>query len=218
MNSTLLLTFIIINALALGAVIAIGARYAYAHFHPEKHEPERHARPTQAVRLPADVKEKLLEAAASRFEKILEHSASELQRDMQSTGSTLNQKLERLGDGIVEQELSRYQKSLESIRTETEQKLTSARADIDTHQADLEAALVAKRQELETKMQEEVALEKERLLAQIDTRLADAMASFLLENLGQNVDLGSQASYLTSLLEQHKEEFKQEVGRETPTA
>mgnify|MGYP003296595883 CR=1 FL=1 len=64
------------------------------------------------------------------------------------------------------------------------------------------------------KMKEDVAAEKARLIAQIDTKLADATVSFLLETLQHNVDLGAQTAYLTGVLEEHKDEFKKEVSDE----
>ena len=56
-------------------------------------------------------------------------------------------------------------------------------------------------------MTEEITNEKEKLIQQIDTRLADAVTSFLIETLGHNVDLGAQNKYLIEMLEEHKPEL-----------
>jgi hypothetical protein len=37
--------------------------------------------------------------------------------------------------------------------------------------------------------------------------LADAVASFLIETMQHNVDLGAQSTYLTTMLEEHKTEL-----------
>ena len=57
--------------------------------------------------------------------------------------------------------------------------------------------------------------EKQRLLQQIDTKLADAVASFLMETLQHNVDLGAQSAYLTAMLEEHKTDFAKELSDES---
>ena len=58
------------------------------------------------------------------------------------------------------------------------------------------------------------AAEKQQLIAQIDTKLADAVTSFLVETLGHNVDLGAQSDYLISVLDEHKAEFTKRVTDE----
>jgi hypothetical protein len=66
--------------------------------------------------------------------------------------------------------------------------------------------------EVKAKITQELEADKQRLIQQIDTKLADAVGSFLVEALGNNVDLGSQNAYLAQLLEEHKGEFKKEVS------
>ena len=65
--------------------------------------------------------------------------------------------------------------------------------------------------QFETSLQKEMSEKKAFLAQQIDTRLADAIGSFLTETLGKNIDLGAQSAYLTAMLEAHKDELKQEV-------
>jgi F0F1-type ATP synthase membrane subunit b/b' len=211
----LLQIFLFLNVFVIGALTAIGIRHAYAHFRPDAHE--KHASHPAPVKLPPAVRQELLDTAAKQFEKILERSASELQKDMQATGSQLNTLLEKLGTNMVEQELKRYRDSLEDLRTQTETTLHNAQADITTHQAELDTQFEVRKAELEAKLTEEMAAEKQRLLSQIDTKLADAVASFLLETMQHNVDLGAQTPYLTKLLEEHKADFAREVG-DAPTA
>lgn len=212
MDSTLLLIFIIINGLAIGAVAVVGLRHAHAHFRQEKPEPAHSKPQAQTLKLAPDVKERILAAAAVKYEKILDRSADELQKDMSSTSDMLSKKLDKLAEGIIEKELERYRNSLEEIRINTAHELSAAKADIETHQQDLQKKLAEREAELRAQMDTELAAEKQQLIDQIDSRLADAVASFLLENLGHNVDLGAQTAYLTQLLEEHKEDFKKEVA------
>ena len=56
-------------------------------------------------------------------------------------------------------------------------------------------------------MTAEITAEKEVLIKLANAKLADAVASFLIETLGHNVDLGAQSAYLTEMLEEHKDEI-----------
>ncbi len=121
--------------------------------------------------------------------------------------------------------MERYRIQLEQIRKEAATAIGSAQDEISKHQTELKAALEAEQTEARAKLSEEITAEKQRLvqeimaekqqlLSQIDTKLADAVASFLIETMGHNVDLGAQSAYLTSLLEEHKADFKREVSNE----
>jgi hypothetical protein len=48
----------------------------------------------------------------------------------------------------------------------------------------------------------------------MDTKLADAVTSFLMETLQHNVDLGAQSAYLTAMLDEHKDELVKGVKHE----
>jgi len=49
------------------------------------------------------------------------------------------------------------------------------------------------------------------MVAQIDTKLTDAVTSFLNETLQHNVDLGSQTDYIIGMLEEHKDTIAKEI-------
>ncbi|HSE61420.1 MAG TPA: hypothetical protein VLA88_03960, partial [Candidatus Saccharimonadales bacterium] len=148
----------------------------------------------------------------------LNRSATQLQADLTTTAQQLNQQLAQLGSEVTLAEKGRYDAMLEQIRKQTEASLANAQAEIQAHQADLATKLEAEHAALTAKMGEQVAAEQARLLKQIDTKLADAVASFLTDTLQHNVDLGAQSNYLIAQLEEHKQEFKQEVSGEAPTA
>lgn len=208
--------FLLVNVFVIGGLCVLAAQYAYAHFRP--HEPAK-AHPTkQSVQLPPAVKEKLLLAAESNFQKMLDHSATELQKDLKVTTGQMNEQLQRLGADIINDEMKRYKASLDELRAQTEITIGGAQTEVKAHQADLEAKFAVRQAEMESKLQEEMTAEKQRLMQQIDTRLADAVASFLLDTLQHNADLGAQSAYLTAMLDEHKDDFKREVGDETTTA
>lgn len=213
-NSTFLQIFLLVNVFAMGVLAAVAIRHAYAHFHPDHHDAEKPRAAAQVVHLPPAVKERLLEKAAVNFEKVLAHAAAELEDSLKSTSTTLGKELEQLSREVVQQETQRHQAMLEELRAKTETALTGAQNSITQHQSELDSEFAEQKAQLEAKLAEEMAAEKERLIQQIDTKLADAVASFLTETLQHDVDLGAQSTYLIRQLEEHKAELARGVRDE----
>lgn len=227
MDPTLLQFFLLLNVFLIGAASALAIKHAYAHFKPEHHDAEKHRahEQPQGGHLPVAVRQQLLQQSQANFQAVLDRSTAELQHDLQSTATQLNKQLEKIGNRIVADEMKRYESSLDKLRSQAQTTISTAQSSIEKHQAELEAKLtrrqtemeaqIAQRKaELETALVEEMAAEKQRLIAQIDTRLADAVASFLTETLQHNVDLGAQSTYLTAMLEEHKAELTRGVKDE----
>lgn len=218
MSNILLQSFLMLNIFIMGILVSVAVRHAYAHFRPQQHEevekPHSHAQAAQGAHLPLAVKERLLQASQAHFQAVLNRSAAELQQDLKSTAFHLNKQLGKLGTDIISDEIKRYHASIDQLRKQTETTMISAQAEIAIHQADIKSKLAKRQTELETKMVEDIAAEKQILIQNIDTKLADAVASFLTETLQHNVDLGAQTAYLTSMLEEHKAEIIKGVNDE----
>jgi Skp family chaperone for outer membrane proteins len=205
--------FLYVNVFIIGALAAIAIRHAFAHFRP--HPDEKKAHPADsAPHLSPAVREQLLQKAEANFEKVLDSSAGELREELQKTAEKLNGELSKLGNQIVGAEMQRYQASLETLRKQTEAAIGSSNGDLAAHQADLKSKLTQRQADMEAKLQEDMAAEKQHLLEQIDTKLADAVASFLIETLQHDVDLGAQSSYLVKMLDEHKADFAKGVKDE----
>jgi len=203
MSSLFLQLFLLLNVFLIGVLATVAVRHAYAHFRPPLHEVYKTHPTKQVVHLPPEVRERLLEAAQANFQNVLDHSAKELQHDLETTSTQLNKQLDRIGSAIVGNEMERYQTELEQLRKQAEAAIGGAQIGITEHQAELKA-----------KLAEEMVAEQQRLVQQIDTKLADSVASFLTETLQHNVDLGAQTPYLLDMLEAHKTDLKKEVTGE----
>ena len=208
MSLTFLQAFLIINILIIGILIAIAIRHLLAHLRPQPEEHRLAHSNENSIKLPKEVKEKLLKTAQINFQTVLDHSASELQRDLKITATQVNHRLEKLSQQMINDEMKLYHTSLEELRQQAEANIKAAQVEIDNHQAELKGQLAIKQAELEAEMQQEVAAEKQSLLEQIDTKLADAVMALLTETLGHNVDLGAQNAYLIATLEEHKKDLK----------
>lgn len=197
---TFLQIFLLVNVFIIGVFSAIGVRHAWAHFHPQQKPAKPAVQPTH---LPPEVKEQMLAKAEADFRAVLEKSTHELQQDLEGTTEGLNKELAKLGDEVVRSETERYHTMLEALRTQAETVITTAQTDIKDHQTDLK-----------TKLDENITAEKQRLIAQLDTKLADAVTSFLTESLQHNVDLGAQIPYMLANLEEHKAELIKGISDE----
>lgn len=202
-GTALLQIFVLVDVFFMGALVAVALRHAYAHFHPLEHEPEKPRAQATNRNMPPALRERLQEEAEANFEHVMGKATKQLTQDLTATEGRLTQQLEKLGSELVRKEMDRYHEELDSLRKRAEAAENGAQDQLTQHQTELQA-----------KMAEEVTAEKQRLLQQIDTKLADAVASFLTETLQHNVDLGAQASYLVAQLEEHKADFKREVADE----
>ncbi|HEX5744231.1 MAG TPA: hypothetical protein VFX84_02160 [Candidatus Saccharimonadales bacterium] len=203
---TFLQIFLIFNVFVLGAVAAIAGRHAYAHFRPHKHEPETTDAPNQVHLSPA-AHDRLLQEAEDKFKAIIEESAGKLNKELGITSERIGKSVSQMGADMVAKELEHYRAELEKLRRKAEEDMGGVHNELSKHSEELK---VIKAKELEE--------EKQRLLKQIDTKLADAVASFLIETMQHNVDLGAQTAYLTAVLEEHKADFARQVSAKGETA
>ncbi|OYX53408.1 hypothetical protein B7Y92_03150, partial [Candidatus Saccharibacteria bacterium 32-50-13] len=125
----------------------------------------------------------------------------------------LDSRVSKLGDEIIEAEMKRYRESLETIKLQTEKMLIEAQSAVSTHQAQLDEQFAKAQQEMVDKLRADIESEKERTMADIDTKMNDAVISFLLETMQHNVDLGAQTDYILSVLEANKADIIGEVKK-----
>ncbi len=214
MEFNVLQIFLLANFLLIGILLTIAVQHAYAHFHPPKIEKPVPRPPAQNGRLPADVRQRMIEEAEGNFETVLDRSAGELEKDLETTAVKIDKQLQKFGSDVISDEMQRYHETLQKLRTQTEVTMNGAQVSITNHQAELQAKLEEQAAALETKLNENVAAEQRRRIEEIDTKLSDAVIAFLVETLQHNVDLGAQANYLTSMLEEHKAELTKGIRDE----
>jgi len=213
-SSTFLQIFLLINVFIIGAFTTIALQHAIAHFRPKKRVVEKPHPHASVINLPPEIKEQLLHKSQENFQAVLDHTAVELQNDLSNTAIRLNEKLDKLGNKIIDDEMERYHANLDQLRKQAEDTISIAQNDINEHQTDLKTKLTNRQAELEAEMIEKVKAEQQLLVQNMETKLGDAIASFLSETLQHNVDLGAQSAYLTSMLEEHKAEIIKGLSNE----
>lgn len=200
--------FLYFDAIMVGVIATIAIHHAYYHFRPPKKEAEKPLPLPSFQELTPALKQHLRETAKEHFEEVIENSTAKMQKDLADTEERLTKQLEKLGTMLVDKEMGRYRSELSKLHDATKTTAHAADKDLAEHQI-----------ALKNKYYDELTAEKQHIMQQIDTKLADAVASFLMETLQHNIDLGAQNDYLISMLEEHKDDFKREVDTvETPTA
>lgn len=126
-----------------------------------------------------------------------------LQQALQRSYEQLLRDIETEAANIINGELEQYRQTLADARTSAAN--VSKEAEKELREA---------RESIQKEAQNAVAEEKQQLLQRIDTKLSDAIAHYLVEAMGEHVDLGSQKDYILSQLESHKEEIKRDVNDE----
>lgn len=129
--------------------------------------------------------------------------SQQLQQSLTQSHQQLINSIEQQAAQIINNELEQYRSTLSDARTsaanvsqEVEKQLREAQETI--HQ-DAQAA-----------MQEE----KQQLVQHLDDKLSDVITQYLVEALGEHVDLGAQKQYILSQLEDHKEDIKKDINDE----
>jgi hypothetical protein len=208
MGNTFFEIFILVDVFLMGALAAVAFQHAREHYKPSKSEPEApQIAPTVDAELPQEVKDRLMRASQEKYQAVLKHSADQLQQELGVSGEQINNMVVKLASEIVGGELERYRIELSKLHKQAEADLSGVRKEVTGHEAELKAKMAA-----------ELQAEKLRLIKQIDTKLGDAVGSFLTETLQHEVDLGSQTSYLLAMLEEHKADFKKEVADDAQPA
>ncbi len=206
-GGTFLQIFLLVDVFIMGVLVAVAVRHANAHFRPAKHEAGKPQPAVADEHLPTAVKEHLLKTSQDQFQLMLERSIGQLQHNLGDTSEQINNLIKNLATEVVSSELEQYRANLGRLHAQAEKDLGGIKQAMDGYQTELRAQVA---QELEA--------EKQQLIKQIDTKLSDAVGSFLIETLQHNVDLGSQAAYLTAVLEEHKADFIREVADEAQPA
>lgn len=164
----------------------------------------------------AQLRAQLAERQAAMDTKLAEHQ-TELEQKLAERSAELEKEFTELQAGYakkqaeLEAQLVQQESELAATLKTRELKLAEHQTALEDELTTRQQAYTAKQAELESKLEAEMQKRRDAYIAQLDTKLSDAVAAFLADTLGQHVDLGAQTSYLVGQLEAHKEELIREV-------
>lgn len=140
-----------------------------------------------------DFREELRNRGRLHFEKIISDNAMFLKQDLQLTASDLNKYMQEQIKKVLKEEFAKYEESIESAK----------QIAIDAI-AKTQNALDEQRNLLQQQINEEARKEKERLVATFSENMSQTVNHYILEAIGNEVDLSDQLDYIYQHLEDNK--------------
>ena len=147
-----------------------------------------------------EFREELRNRGRLHFEKIIGENAMFLQQDLRLTTTQLNEYMKTEIKRTLQSEFSKYE---ESITTAKDLALES----IEKTQAVIEQQRLV----LEKQMTDEAAAEKARMLASFEKNMADIVNHYILEAIGNEIDLTVQLDYIFGYLEENKQAIMEDI-------
>lgn len=159
------------------------------------------AQDTYAEQAQADVehifndefREELRNRGRLHFEKIIGENAMFLQQDLRLTTSQLNEYMKTEITKKLQEEFSKYEESI------TDAKQLAIDSINKTQQA-----IEQQRQAMSKQLGEEVAAEKARLTKRFEDNMAEVVNHYVLQAIGDQIDLNDQLEYIIGDLDANK--------------
>ena len=187
------LSFVIILILALVAVIGwLRAWRLSGKGAPQAAAELRDGNVAAAQRLAEDQIAASIQRASELFQKNLTVQALKI-----------NDELESLAGRRLRQQVEDFASVLDGLTT-------TASASV----AQLESLIDARRQALEASMATAVVDEKQRAIERFYASLGDLVAGYIIQTLGNDIDVSSQLPFVTRVLEENQEQIKQDLLRD----
>lgn len=140
-----------------------------------------------------EFREELRNRGRLHFEKILGENAMFLQQDLRLTTSQLNEYMKGEISKELKEAFANYQSAITDAKTLAIESIQKTKTAIDEE-----------RQSLVAQLENEVAEEKARRIKQFDERMAQVVNHYVLEAIGNQIDLNDQLEYILADLEANK--------------
>ena len=196
-------------AIIIAVIVVVGAIVIWFLFRGEKQmqtgrQTDDHL--TEAAKVGVDkifdeeFREELRNRGRLHFEKIIGENAMFLQQDLRLTTSQLNEYMKTEIKRVLQEEFSKYEESISTAKN-------LALESIEKTQAVIEQQRLV----LEKQMNEEAAAEKKRILDSFERNMADIVNHYILEAIGNEIDLTSQLDYIFGYLEENKQAIMEDI-------
>lgn len=151
-----------------------------------------------------DFREELRNRGRLHFEKILGENAMFLQQDLRLTTSQLNEYMK----GEISRDLKEAFANYESAITDAKQLAVESIEKTKT-------AIDAERKTLIGQLEKEVEEEKARRIQLFDARMAEIVNHYVLQAVGDQIDLSDQLEYILAELDANKQAILEDIQHGT---
>ena len=147
-----------------------------------------------------EFREELRNRGRLHFEKIIGENAMFLQQDLRLTTSQLNDYMKDEIKSVLQEEFAKYEESISSAKDLALESIEKTKVAIDQQ-----------RLILEKQMNEQAAIEKQRIIEHFETNMAGIVNHYVLEAIGNEIDLTTQLDYIFQNLEENKQAMIEDI-------
>jgi membrane-associated HD superfamily phosphohydrolase len=147
-----------------------------------------------------EFREELRNRGRLHFEKIIGENAMFLQQDLQLTTSELNEYMKQEITNKLQEEFSKYEQSITDAKNLAIQSINKT-----------QDAIEQQRQMLSKQVVEQLAKDKDRLITNFEQNMAQVINHYVLEAIGNQIDLNDQLDFILSDLEANKKAIIEDI-------
>lgn len=147
-----------------------------------------------------DFREELRNRGRLHFEKIIGENAMFLQQDLRLTTSQLNEFMKSEITKKLQEEFAKYEQSITDAKQLAIDSITKT-----------QSAIEQQRQMMGQQLAQELANEKRRIVEHFEANMAEIVNHYVLQAIGDQIDLNDQLEYILSELEANKEAIIRDI-------
>lgn len=148
-----------------------------------------------------DFREELRNRGRLHFEKIIGENAMFLQQDLRLTTSQLNDYMKNEITVKLKDEFAKYEKSIMDAKTMA----------MDSIQKTNDA-IEEQRSVVSQEVQKQILVEKKQIIEKFEKNMADIINHYVVEAIGNQIDLNNQLEHILADLEANKEAIKEDIS------
>ena len=135
------------------------------------------------------------------FEKIIGENAMFLQQDLRLTTSQLNDYMKNEITVKLKDEFAKYEKSIMDAKTMAMDSIKKTNDAIEE-----ERSIVSQ------EVQKQILVEKKQIIDKFEKNMADIINHYVVEAIGNQIDLNDQLEHILADLEANKEAIREDIG------
>lgn len=147
-----------------------------------------------------EFREELRNRGRLHFEKIIGENAMFLQQDLRLTTSQLNEFMKTEITKVLKEEFAKYEESINDAK----------QLAIDSIQK-TQSTIEQQRELLTQQLSEQLSTEKSRSLSRFESHMADIVNHYVLEAVGEQIDLSEQLDFILLQMERNKESIIKDI-------
>lgn len=147
-----------------------------------------------------EFREELRNRGRLHFEKIIGENAMFLQQDLRLTTSQINEYMKQEITKTLQEEFAKYEQSIDDAKKMAIESIQKT-----------QAALEDERQILRDKLEKEVDVQRDRLIKRFEENMGEIVNHYVLDAIGNEIDLSDQLEYILGELQANKEVIVEDI-------